>query len=25
VGVKQMADGTKVRVFKSNGEEIKAA
>jgi large subunit ribosomal protein L24 len=25
VGVKQMADGSKVRVFKSNGEEIKAA
>ncbi|MDI9331374.1 MAG: 50S ribosomal protein L24 [Alphaproteobacteria bacterium] len=25
VGVKVLADGTKVRVFKSNGEEIKAA
>jgi large subunit ribosomal protein L24 len=25
VGVKMLADGSKVRVFKSNGEEIKAA
>jgi large subunit ribosomal protein L24 len=25
VGVKQLADGKKVRVFKSSGEEIKAA
>jgi len=25
VGVKMLADGTKVRVYKSNGEEIKAA
>ena len=25
VGVKQLADGTKVRVFKSSGEEIKVA
>ncbi len=25
VGVKVLADGSKVRVFKSNGEEIKAA
>jgi len=25
VGIKVQADGTKVRVFKSNGEEIKAA
>lgn len=25
VGIKQLADGKKVRVFKSNGEEIKVA
>jgi large subunit ribosomal protein L24 len=25
VGIKQLADGTKVRVFKSSGEEIKVA
>jgi large subunit ribosomal protein L24 len=25
VGIKVLADGTKVRVFKSSGEEIKAA
>jgi len=25
VGVKLLADGKKVRVYKSNGEEIKAA
>ena len=25
VGIKQLADGKKVRVFKSSGEEIKAA
>jgi len=25
VGVKMLADGSKVRVYKSNGEEIKAA
>jgi large subunit ribosomal protein L24 len=25
VGIKQLADGTRVRIFKSSGEEIKAA
>jgi len=25
VGIKQLADGKKVRVFKSSGEEIKVA
>jgi large subunit ribosomal protein L24 len=25
VGIKQLDDGTKVRVYKSNGEEIKVA